>query len=79
MREPNRDVSYNILQCLTKSIEVSHPEEERRVSSYYVAGEVTSSHHGLAMFMKKEDWSLFSKMSPQEMASSLLELGRQVD
>lgn len=72
-------VSYNLLQCLTKTIEVTHPQEPRKVSSYYVAGDVVATYEGMLLVTEPEDWQDFSQWSPKTMAVFLLKLGRQVD
>jgi hypothetical protein len=72
-------VSYNLLQCLTKTIEVTHPQEPRKVSSYYVAGDVVATYEGMLLVTEPEDWQDFSQWSPKTMAVLLLNLGQQVD
>jgi hypothetical protein len=72
-------VSYNLLQCLTKTIEVTHPNETRKVSSYYVAGDVVATYEGMLLVTEREDWQDFSQWNPKTMAEFLLDLGRRVN
>lgn len=68
-------VSYNVLQCLVSTIEVSHPQETREISAYYVSHTISETQGGLKLFSEESDWQAFHLISSGEMAGFLLRLG----
>jgi hypothetical protein len=73
-------VSYNLMSVIKAALRAVHGAQtvEEKVSGYYLANEVTMTHRGMMIAIPEDEWAVFQKLTPVEMAGVLIELGRNV-
>ena len=64
-------VAFNLLQCIRRTLEASHPECSEEISLYYLADDVAHTWRGLDAVLSDADWEFFQTMSPKELAIAL--------
>jgi Transposase DDE domain len=73
-------VAYNLLAVIKAALRVTHGREqvEDGVSLYYFALEMSRVYHGMMIAVPEENWQVFQKRTPLEMAQFLKEVAAHV-
>ena len=73
-------VAYNMLAVVLAALRSVHGATtiDEDLSLYYVANDIAQTSHGMMMAIPEEEWRVFSRMRPAEMAATLQELARKV-
>ena len=73
-------VSYNLMSVIKAALRAVHGAQtvEEKVSGYYLANEVTMTHRGMMIAIPEDEWAVFQKLTPVEMAGVLIDLARNV-
>jgi hypothetical protein len=73
-------VTYNLLSVVRAAFQAVHGEEAAsRLSTYYMAHEVASTHVGMSVLLDGAFWKdKFAKLTPTQMAKELKRLGRNI-
>ena len=72
-------VSYNLMSVIKAALRRPRRETvEEKVSGYYLANEVTMTHRGMMIAIPEDEWAVFQKLTPVEMAGVLIDLARNV-
>ena len=66
-------VSYNLMSAIQAALGAVHGADtvEEKVSGYYLADEVTMTHRGMMIAIPEDEWAVFQKLTPVEMAGGL--------
>jgi IS4 transposase len=72
-------VAYNILAVIKAAIKSVHGKKAEEVSGYYVGLELAMMYAGMMIVLPEEDWSIFEKMSVEELAKYLLEWAAKIN
>ena len=69
-------VSYNLMSVIKAALRAVHGAQtvEEKVSGYYLANEVTMTHRGMMIAIPEDEWAVFQKLTPVEMAGVLIDL-----
>jgi IS4 transposase len=69
-------VTYNLLSVVRAAVQSVHGEEAaEKLSTYYVANEVASTHFGMSLILEDDFWrARYAHLTPQQMASELKRL-----
>lgn len=72
---------YNILAVIQASLSAVHEAEviQTKFSYYYMAREIVEVTQGMLIALPPKTWNRFRQMAPQEMASYLQNIARQVN
>lgn len=73
---------YNAYSVVQAALRSAHGAEEvqQKLSTYYMADEISRVWHGMHVIVQPEDWTrAFATLSPRELASVLVELARNVN
>lgn len=72
-------VAYNLLATVRAALRSAHGAEavESKVSNYYLAEEVASTHQGLRIAVEGSEWTCFARMTEPEFAGFLTEAASQ--
>jgi hypothetical protein len=73
-------VAYNRLAVVLAALRSVHGATtiDEDLSLYYVANDIAQTSHGMMIAIPEEEWRVFSRMRPAEMAATLQELARKV-
>jgi hypothetical protein len=73
-------VAYNMLAVVLAALRSVHGATtiDEDLSLYYVANDIAQTSHGMMIAIPEEEWRVFSRMRPAEMAATLQELARKV-
>lgn len=70
---------YNVLSVLKAALRAQYGrQEEREVSSYYVAAQISEVHRGMMIALPAEQWTGFQQLGPESMGQSLLQMAAHV-
>jgi IS4 transposase len=73
-------VAYNVVAVVMAALRSVHGAEtiDQELSLYYVANDIAQTYHGMMIAIPEDEWHIFSRMRPAEMAATLRELAQQV-
>ncbi len=73
-------VSYNLMSVVKAALRAAHGAEivQEKVSTYYLADEITMTHRGMMIAIPEDEWTVFHDLTPREMAKVLVELASNV-
>jgi IS4 transposase len=73
-------VTYNLLSVVRAAFQAVHGEEAAsRLSTYYMAHEVASTHVGMSVILDEPFWrDKFARLTPTQMAKELKRLARNI-
>jgi hypothetical protein len=73
-------IAYNVLAVIKAALRRVHGEEkiENEVSGYYIAGEISRTHEGMAIAIEEEEWSVFQTLTQEMFLAVLLQLAKNV-
>lgn len=73
-------VLYNVLVVLQAALRQAHPRElrQRRLSFYYLGGEIASVYRGLMIAIPPTNWQFLSQLSAAEFTQAMRHLAAQV-
>ena len=73
-------VSYNMMSVVKAALRAVHGAEtvEEKVSTYYLADEITMTHRGMMIAIPEDEWAVFHDLTPTEMATVLVDLASNV-
>jgi IS4 transposase len=73
-------VAYNVVAVVMAALRSVHGAEtiDQDLSLYYVANDIAQTYHGMMIAIPEDEWRVFSRMRPAEMAATLRELAQQV-
>lgn len=73
-------VAYNLLAVVLAALRGVHGEEtvDQEVSLYYIANEIATTYKGMMIAIPEPEWTIFSAMSPDELATIFHELAQRV-
>ena len=73
-------IAYNVLAVVKAALRRVHGEEKIRdeVSGYYLAGEISRTHEGMAIAIAPQEWQVFQTMTQTLFLAALLQLAHNV-
>lgn len=73
-------VAYNVMAVIKGALRKVHGEQtvDEDVSGYYIAGEISRTHEGMAVAIMPEEWEEFQKLTIKKFLGILIELARNV-
>jgi hypothetical protein len=73
-------VAYNVLAVVKAAMRAVHGVQTvlEKVSGYYLAGELRSTHRGLEIAVPQEAWAVFADMTSEELASELVRIAKKM-
>lgn len=73
-------VSYNVMSVIRAAVHAVHGEEAaQRLSTYYMALEISSVHEGMSVVLEGEFWQeKYASLTPTQMAAELKRLARKI-
>ena len=73
-------VSYNMMSVVKAALRAVHGAEtvQEKVSTYYLADEITMTHRGMMIAIPEDEWTVFHDLTPPEMAVVLVDLASNV-
>ncbi len=73
-------VAYNVLAVVKAALREKHGEEtiEKKLSGYYLAGNITRTYDGMMIALPEEEWIIFQTMDNNQIAEILLQLAGNV-
>jgi hypothetical protein len=73
-------IAYNVLAVVKAALRRRHGEHTIRheVSGYYLAGEISRTHEGMAIAIAAEEWAVFQTMTPPVFLNTLGQLAQNV-
>jgi len=74
-------LAYNVLEVIQAAVEAEHdlPSAGIELSSYFIAGEVTTYYAGMTVAVEPDVWLPFDDQSPAELSQALRRLAAHVD
>ena len=74
-------VAYNLLAVVLAALRSVHGQEkvDAEVSLYYLANDLSTTYHGMMIAIPEAQWEVFSRLSADEMAATLLDLAQRVN
>jgi IS4 transposase len=74
-------VAYNLLAVVLAALRGVHGQEsvDEEVSLYYIANDLSTTYNGMMIAIPEVEWDVFYRMSPSEMAATLLDLAQRVN
>lgn len=73
-------VSYNVMSVIRAAVHAVHGEEAAaKLSTYYMALEISSIHEGMSVVLEGEFWQQkYGSLTPTQMAAELKQLARNI-
>jgi hypothetical protein len=73
-------VAYNVLAVVMAALRSVYGEAtiDHDLSRYSVANEIAQTYHGMMLAIPEEEWRVFRRMRPAEMATTLRALAQKV-
>ncbi|MDR1383461.1 MAG: transposase [Planctomycetaceae bacterium] len=71
-------VAYNIMQCITLSIETVQPKQSLKLSTYCIGHEIASCYYGLDIVTESHEWEWAANMKSEEIGLFLSPLAKSV-
>jgi len=73
-------VSYNVMSVIRAAVHAVHGEEPAaKLSTYYMALEISSTHEGMSVVLEGEFWQQkYGSLTPTQMAAELKRLARNI-
>ena len=72
--------AYNVLSVVRAALRAQYGREriEKELSSFYMASELRSTHHGMNIAIPESEWLPFQEMTPSQLGSALVDMAASI-